>query len=161
MKAYAIFPTVELEREDTRSVTCIDLVTGLVVQALRAGGDTFQYAVEWRDPGSTPDCGIFHAERAEAHIHNLRNEQALTARVRAAVDPFNSAALTIRSIATCRAVTFGYDGQAFLSLRHEDEAPISPDTTLAVVRERPEYLTETDYFDGFVTGHHATVIEES
>jgi hypothetical protein len=53
-------------------------------------------------------------------------------------------------MATCRAATFGYDGQAFICLRHEDDPPISPAPDLVEVAEEPSLLTETDYLDGVI-----------
>jgi hypothetical protein len=47
-------------------------------------------------------------------------------------------------------MTFGWDGQAFLCLRLEDEMPVSSDPLLATVVDQPEMLTGTDYFDGWV-----------
>jgi hypothetical protein len=55
---------------------------------------------------------------------------------------------SIRSIISCRSVSYGYDGQAFLCLRTEDEPPVSPDTDLVLVEERQDLLTDTDYADG-------------
>jgi hypothetical protein len=54
----------------------------------------------------------------------------------------------VRSILSCRSVIYGYDGQAYLCLRTEDEAPMTPDPGLIVVRDASAYLTETDYLDG-------------
>ena len=48
------------------------------------------------------------------------------------------------------AATFGFDGQAFLCLRHEDEPPVSPAPDLVEVVEDPTYLTGTDFFDGVI-----------
>jgi hypothetical protein len=79
--------------------------------------------------------------------------------IRRSVDPSSSFSATIRSIATCRAATFGYDGQAFLCLRHEDEPPVSPDPSLVVVEERPDFLVECDYFDGALLGPAAVAPE--
>ncbi|HWA63304.1 MAG TPA: hypothetical protein VG939_18150 [Caulobacteraceae bacterium] len=54
----------------------------------------------------------------------------------------------VRSILSCRSVTYGFDGQAFLCLHTEDPAPTSPDPALVVVWEATELITQTDYLDG-------------
>ncbi|MGY4398731.1 hypothetical protein ACVWZA_003941 [Sphingomonas sp. UYAg733] len=154
MKAYGIFPTFDLsDPNDDRVKTCISLVSNIVLDRLRADGDDFHYVVDWRDPGSSPWQGWTEG-LAKPHIVPLTEEDTLEQLVRLSVDPFSGgSAAVIRSIATCRAVTFGYDGQAFLCLRHEDEPPISLDVGLVTVEERPDFLTETDYFDGWVDAH--------
>jgi hypothetical protein len=152
MKSYAIFPTFDLKKDDERSRACIEIVTKLAVDALRQGGDDFHFAVDWLDPGAASKSGVFHTDIARPNVRHFGDAGTLMERVRKSVDPFDEMGSTIRSIATCRMVTFGYDGQAFLCLRHEDEPPITPDPSLAVVEERPDYIVRTDYFDGWVPG---------
>lgn len=88
---------------------------------------------------------------AEPHVVSLGDPEALRRMVRLSVDPFSGiGAAVIRSIATCRAATFGYDGQAFLCLRHEDEPPASADPSLVTIEDRSNLLTGADYFDGYL-----------
>lgn len=153
MKVYGIFPVIELVklgRTGNRVQECISLVATLATELLRSGGDTFHFAVDWRDPGSDPDDTVYHDDMAEPHIDRLNTAEILLPRVRKSVDPFDSAGATIRSIATCRAATFGYDGQVFICLRHEDPQPISPDLSLITIEERPDILVDCDYFDGSI-----------
>jgi hypothetical protein len=151
MKAYGIFPAFEMnDANDRRVQDCIDLVADIVVAGLRAGGDTFHYVLDWRDPGSAPWHG-WTEDLAQPHIVALNERDHLAELVRLSVDPFSAgSAAVIRSIATCRAVTFGWDGQAFLCLRHEDEPPVSSDPSLVLIEQQSNYLTETDYFDGWL-----------
>jgi hypothetical protein len=154
MKACAIFPSFEMYGEgisDEKTQAAISLISQLAFDCLRSNGDHFQFVVDWHDPGVLPQVAGFTDAIAEPHIVQLLSDQDLLARIRSAVDP-NGGGLggTIRSIATCRALTFGFDGQAFLCLRLEDEMPVSPDATLATVADQPEMLTGTDYFDGWV-----------
>ncbi len=117
---------------------------------MRRDGDCFHYAVDWRDPGA-PAWQGWTGGLAEPHGVRLSDPETLMIVVRLSVDPYAGAGATVvRSIATCRAVTFGWDGQAYLCLRHEDDPPVSPNPTLVVVEERPELISETDYFDGWL-----------
>jgi hypothetical protein len=153
MKAYAIAPSFELYGDgipDERTQASISLIARMTFDSLRSGGDVFQFVVDWRDPGAPPDAGFFHEDLAEPHLISLRSDEDLLDRIRRSIDPNAVCGGTLRSAATCRAVTFGYDGQAFLCLRHEDKAPASPDPMLAVVREDPDLLTSTDYLDGWI-----------
>lgn len=149
MRSYIIGPPFEMSgHNDERTTAAINLISDVVFDSLRCGGDSFQHAVVWADPGDEPG-GTFHEDIAEPHVLELKSDEALRGWLRKSVDPNDVGGGDVRSIATCRCVTFGYDGQAFLCLRHEDEPPISPDLELAVVEERPELLVNTDYFDGW------------
>jgi len=149
MKALLIGPLFPLSADDERSRACIELVTDMVVKALRSGGDHFHYVVDWLDPGDEPSSGGFNEEIAEPHVSSLGDAATLTDRIRKSVNPFDGTYSTVRSISTYRAVTFGYDGQAFLCLREEDAPPVSSDPSLVSVEERSELLTHSDYFDGW------------
>lgn len=155
MRAYIIGPPFETYGvEDERTSAAIDQIADIVLRSLRRGGDTFHYSVVWANPGEEPG-GIWNDDIAEPHVFNLGTEDVLRDWLRKTVDPNRPGGGDVRSIATCRCVTFGYDGQALLCLRHEDEPPVSPDPTLAVVEERPELLLDCDYFDGWMRSTEA------
>ncbi len=150
MRAYIIDPPFHgfgVQDERTRAAT--DLIAQIVTQCLRRGGDTFHYSVVWANPGEEPD-GIWNEDVAQPHVVKLDTEAALREWLRKSIDPNRPGGWSVRSVATCRCATFGYDGQALLCLRHEDEAPVSPDASLAIVEERPDLLTQTDFFDGWI-----------
>ena len=155
MKAFSIVPPFELIEEgfsSEKSQASISLIARLTFECLRAGGDIFQFAVDWRDPEAPINAAGFDNALAQPHLISLQSDEDLLGWIRRLLDQDFSAGGggTIRSVATCRAVTFGFDGQAFLCLRLEDSVPVSPDPTLAVVHEEPTLLTETDYFDGWI-----------
>lgn len=152
MKAYGIFPAFDLDDPADPAVQdCISLITTIVCASLRADGDVFHAAIEWRDPGNEPWSGPVTMGVAKPNVVLIPDREKLEALVRMSVDPFSGKCVgDIRSIATCRAATFGYDGQGFLCLRHEDAPPVSPRPDIAVVEERPELISECDYFDGVV-----------
>jgi hypothetical protein len=153
VKVYAIFPAFELYGRDEpaeRTHAAITLIVAMVIAALRRDGDVFHYAVDWRDPGAAPLRGQWSGDVATPHVMPFTDDDDLRSAIGRAVDPNIVGWCMIRSIATCRAVTFGYDGQAFVCLRHADAPPVSPDETLATVEPRPDMLTETDVFDGWL-----------
>jgi hypothetical protein len=137
MKIYEIFPVTEAAESDP---ACAALVARLVFESLRSGGDLFQYAIDWSDRTDAEGPIISRFEADEQLLLWLEEAIASGSPVRP----------LIRSFASCRAATFGYDQQAILCLRHEDAAPVSPDSSLVVVEERPEILAEYDYFDGWL-----------
>jgi hypothetical protein len=149
MKAYMIAPTFEMYGvEDDRTRAVVQMIAKMVFDCLRSDGDTFQFAVDWADPGDVPG-GPISEDLAEPHIVPLQCEDALLDRLHQAVDPNCTGGGDVRSIATCRSCTFGWDGQAFLCLRHEDRPPVSPDPNLVMVEERSDLLSGSDYFDGW------------
>ena len=164
MRAYLIGPKFAIYSagaDDPRSQSSIELVTDMVFQSLRAGGDDFQFAFDWLDPGTSPGSG-FHEDIAEPHLSWLKTDDELRNRIRASVDPWSGfGGNLIRSAATCRGVTFGYDGQALLCLRHEDSVPCSPNSSLVDVTERPDFLYEYDYFDGWIRDEELSSLSEN
>lgn len=150
MRAYIIDPPFDTYGvQSERTAAALDLVAAIVFQCLRRGGDRFQSSVVWANPGEEPGS-VWNEDVAEPHVIDLSTDDALRDWLRKSVDPNVVGGGDVRSIATCRCVTFGYDGQALLCLRHEDEPPVSPDTALVVVEERPELVAKSDYFDGWV-----------
>lgn len=75
-------------------------------------------------------------------------------------DPDSGRWVLIRSLITCRAVSYGFDGQAFVCLQMDDEPMISPDDTKIVVEECSHLLVETDCLDG-LTRHLGPSIVQS
>ena len=150
MKAYMVAPPFETFGNDgERTSAAIDLITDIVFESLRRGGDTFQFAVAWANPGEAPG-GIWNDDIAVPHVTCLDSDAALRHWLRTSVYPNTPGGGDVRSIATCRTATFGYDGQALLCLRHEDPPPVSSDTSLAIVEERSDLLVDSDWFDGWI-----------
>ena len=141
MKAYALFPKTDVFdgsgvlSSDARRA--LDLIAELVVGSLTNGSDFTHVAATWEGESAAPPSLIA-----------LADQGSLTEHVRRCLDPNDPFGGDIRSASNCRMVTFGYDSQAFICLRHEDALPVSPDTKLVVVEEHPEWLVETDWFDG-------------
>ena len=103
----------------------------------------------WANAGEEPG-GTWNENVAMPHVIKLDSADALRDWLRRSIDPNGTGGGDVRSIATCRMATFGYDGQALLILRHEDVPPISPDLSLAVVEERPDLIGDSDWFDGWI-----------
>ncbi|WP_447759779.1 hypothetical protein [Sphingopyxis panaciterrae] len=151
MRAYEITPAFHLRDDaDARTQASISLIASIIVSHLRMDGDKFHYSIDWRDPGSDPDIAFWSKGVGEPHIVALSTEERLYRRVRVSVDPFNLFGSDIRSIATCRTVAFGYEGEAFLCLRNDDLCPISSDCSLAKVQVRTEFLLNGSHMDGWL-----------
>jgi hypothetical protein len=144
MKAYLISPTMDVF-DGTGTLTsdasrALDLIAGIVADSLRDGGDGSHQAVVWDGPSMVDQ---------HASIVALADRESVISLLRKMGDPNNLVGGQVRSVINCRAATFGYDGQAFLCLRHEDTMPVSPDPALATVEQHSEWLTEGDWLDGW------------
>jgi hypothetical protein len=118
--------------DEGRTTLAIELIADMVLDALRADENNHHYALT-----------------SEGPVH-LGSEGALRQWLRKSVDPNDHDRGDVRTLNNCRCVTFGYDGQAFLCLRHNDDEPISPDTSLAVVEDVSHILIDTDFLDGWI-----------
>lgn len=97
--------------------------------------------------GAAPDVATTAV--GDWRIRRFDSEDDVLASLMNMGDPFSPTHFhMIRSMISCRAVMYGWDAQAFLCLRTEDEAPVSPDPATIVVEERPDLLLDTDYLDG-------------
>lgn len=152
MRAYIIEPQLEtFGVSDLRAGIALDLIVDVVFSCLRRGGDCFQYSVEWADPVATVGAP-FREDVAIPHVYELSSDVDLRSWLRRAIDPNTPGKGDVRSIATCRTASFGYDSQVFLLLRTEDDPPISPDPELVRIEERRDILSDTDWFDGWARG---------
>jgi hypothetical protein len=111
----------------------------MLTDALRQGGDASHAAVVWE--GTPIEVGT------PPIVTPVPDRDGMIALAKRCLDPNDIFGGDIRSRLNCRVATFGHDGQAYVCLRHEDEMPRSPDTSIVTVDE-PEWLLGTDWFDG-------------
>ncbi len=83
-----------------------------------------------------------------ADVVRITNADMLREILLACGDPDSGKWMLIRSLVTCRAVFYGYDGQAFVCLPHEAAPILAPDDPLIAVEECSHMLAETDWMDG-------------
>ncbi|HEX4303386.1 MAG TPA: hypothetical protein VHZ78_11370 [Rhizomicrobium sp.] len=154
MKLYYIGPNVNPaamaeEVVDARMRAAIAPIADLILDYFRA--DSFAAIVGLTGlnppyPAAAPGESIFGRYR----VTHFQTEAELRTALIGMGDPFSGLGryFMVRSLISCRAVTYGYDGQAFLCLRTEDAPPVAPDPELIWVNEWTELLTTTDYLDG-------------
>ena len=149
MRIYGIFPVEQAGPDSDPAHVELSkaIVVRMVFDSLRSGGDRCQYTLDWTDRSDADGPLVVRLETDETLLLRLEQE----------INSGSPARGIIRSLVNCRAVTFGYDWQAFLCLRHEDAPPVSPDSSLVVVEERPDILTDFDYFDGWVPAEDEAV----
>ena len=144
MRAFAIVPLVDVldgsGRLSAGGSKAIDVVARIVVDSLTQDQESNLQSITWK--GSPIEVGT------PPKITAIAEPDTLTALVRRCLDPNDLFGGDVRSTTSCRMATFGYDGQAYVCLRHEDAAPKSPDASLVMIEERSEWLVQTDWFDG-------------
>ena len=144
VKVYALLPNLEifdgsgLLSSDASRV--LDVIASIVADSLRQGGDHSHRAIVWDDGPIV--VGI------PPLVLDMPDRDSLIAVTKRCLNPHELFGGDIRSALNCRMVTFGYDGQAYLTLRHDDQPPRTHDATLVTIDGRSEWLAETDWFDG-------------
>jgi hypothetical protein len=146
MKLFLVSPPFNaVERGQDATQPYLDVAVDVILRAIQPTGNESIVGV-WHDNEASMHSEPFDAEYAGKRVRSLMNRDLLRLVLRRVADPWDSYFMWVRCQTTCRFVFFGYDAQAFLCLRHEDEAP--PASSLIQVEDRTAMLTETDFFDG-------------
>lgn len=149
MKLYLIkpvtLPAMSKAAIEVRLKECVEPIAELILPYLLADPAIFGMMQD----GEVSDAPVPMTERyGYAKLARLADEAVLREALLACGDPFSGKWMLIRSLVTCRSVFYGYDGQAFVCLQHEDEAIVSPNRELIEVTEQTQMLIETDWMDG-------------
>jgi hypothetical protein len=129
---------------DAESHRITGLIADLLTEAL--DGDPTLHAIWYGDP---PE-GLAAEKISDTAISRPADQAHLRELLLRSIDPWHPQSCNFRSLLSCRAVTYGWDGQAFLILHTEDPTPVSPDPAI-IVEPWPD-LFHTDYLDGVALG---------
>jgi hypothetical protein len=149
MQLYLIAPRLADNSDDAaadaRLRMCVQSIADLILHHL--SGDPALFGM--RHIGESSDA-IFKPETRYGYADVLRiaDSGMLREILVACGDRHSSKWMLIRSLVTCRAVFYGYDGQAFVCLPSEAAPIVSPDDRLIMVEECSHMLVETDWLDG-------------
>ena len=151
MKLYLIAPAIPDHSDeasiDARQKACIGPIADLIFSHLSA--DPALFAM--RHSNEISSAPIKGGERyGYAEVARLADEESLLRALRASGDPDSGEWMLIRSLVTCRAVSYGYDAQAFVCLPTDADPIVSPDEALITVEECSHLLIENDWMDGLV-----------
>ena len=144
MKLYFLWPSFDAASRDELQ-PYLDEVATLVAAAMQPTGQEELVGV-WDNGEIGMVSEPFEAEHAGKRVRHIKAREQLRSELRRIAAPYSGYFMLVRCLTTCRAVLFGHDGQAFLCLRHEDEAPRA--THHVRVDEQSRMLIETDYLDG-------------
>lgn len=89
-------------------------------------------------------------EFGDIRVARIRGADMLERVLLDCADPTSGKWLLIRSLVTCRAAFFGYDGQALVCVPTDAPAIVSADEALVSVEECSHLLSETDCMDGLI-----------
>ena len=151
VKLYLIAPVVHAN-VDTAAVNahlraCVGPIAKLIRTHIAA--DPALFAMQHIGEASRPTVET-NLTFGNARALRIADDDMLLRILTGSGDPFSGEWMLVRSLVTCRAVFYGYDGQAFVCLP-TDAPPIeSSDRDLFTVEECSQYLTETDWLDGLV-----------
>jgi len=83
-----------------------------------------------------------------ANVAEIPDATTLLKVIKDSLDPFSGKWSEIRSLVTCRVVSCGYDGEAYVLLPTDDSVVESPDPTLISVKDVSPFLLKSDLLDG-------------
>ena len=152
MRLYLVAPAIANNDDrlatDHRSRDCRERIADLILSHISADPALFamRHIEEGTEPPVRPDTRY-----GEAEIVRISDTDTLRRILVDCGDPENGKWMMVRSLVTCRAVCYGYDGQAFLCLPTGAPVISSPDATLIKVEECSHLLTDTDWMDGLVS----------
>lgn len=151
MKLYLVSPAIPAYSDeafvDARLEACIGVISDLILSHLAT--DPALFGVRHTNEGSASPlptgerCGY-------AEVARIPDAETLRRVLVACGDPNSGEWISIRSLVTCRAVFYGYDGQAFVCLPTDAEPIVSPDPAMISVEECSQLLTESDWMDGLL-----------
>ena len=151
MRLYLVAPAIadndDREATDHRFRACNELIADLILSHISVDPAIFamRHLDELSEAHVQPDTRYGDAEAV--HISDTDTLRSLLVQCG---DPSSGKWMLIRSLVTCRAVFYGYDGQAFVCLPTGSPAVSSPDESLIKVEECSHLLAETDWMDGLV-----------
>lgn len=151
MKLYLLAPVLAANSDEdatnARFETCSAQIAELIVSHLANDPALFgmRHVREIAAPPVKP--GALYGD-----VETVRIADAGTLRtiLRHSGRPDSGQWMLIRSLVSCRAVFYGYDGQAFVCLPSSAPAIVSPDEAMIPVEECSHMLIETDFLDGML-----------
>lgn len=151
MKLYLIAPVLAANSDedavDARLEVCSEHIAELILSHLADDPALFgmRHATEIQAPPVQPDTLYGDVETVR-----IADTESLRTILRQSGGRDSGQWMLIRSLVSCRAVFYGYDGQAFVCLPTASPAIVSPDEAMIHVEDCSHMLIETDYMDGML-----------
>lgn len=151
MKLYLLAPAANADEAgvDARIDECADRIADLIVEHISE--DPALFGMRQVAEASAPPLQA-DTRYGDAETIKIGDRETLRKMLRESGDLNSGEWMLIRSLVTCRAVLFGYDGQALVCLPTSATPIRSPDDTLITVEECSHLLIETDWMDGLLLG---------
>ena len=151
MKLYLVAPNVPADLDEEiateRLRACVEPIANLILTHLADDPALFgvRHEGEVSDSPLQPDMRFRYAQAVR-----LADSEELRKVLLASGDSSNGEWMLVRSLVTCRSVSYGYDGQAFVCLPTDAAPIVSPDPALISVEECSHLLTDSDWMDGLM-----------
>jgi len=151
MKLYLVSPAIPVDADpalvNDRLAACIEPIADLILSHLAPDPALFGM----RGVDDVTDSPLGAGDRyAGAEVARIPDDASLRRVLLACGDPNSGQWMLIRSVATCRTVRYGFDGQAYVCLPESADPIVSPDEDLIDVVECSHLLVETDLLDGIL-----------
>ncbi len=151
MRYYSAYPLSEgLDEAAAKAVEArtTPMIADIVFGYLNLARDPTIYAVRGAGEVSSAPDRAPDESLGGIDIFVPRNDDELYSWILRSIDPYDGFWCPLRSRKNCRAVLYGYDGQAHICLRTDDPPPISPDGLLVAIKDLSSELISSDWFDG-------------
>lgn len=149
MKLYLIEPVTaaysNVDDAEARHQPCHELIAELIIKHI--GDDPGLFGL--RHINEVSEAPVQTDTRfGDVEASKIRDSDMLRTILLANGNPYNGKFMLVRSLVSCRAVSYGADGQAWVCLPTDADPIVTPDESLVLVEERSDLLIKTDWMDG-------------
>ena len=153
MKLFLVAPAIAANTDETARTARIRECSRRIAELILSHVSDDPALFGMRQVGEVSQAPVqTDARYGDVETVRIADRKTLQAILRESGDPSSGRWMLIRSLVTCRSVSYGHDGQAFVCLPSDAAPIVSPDNTLIVVEDCSHLLAETDCMDGLVAG---------
>lgn len=151
MRLYLISPVIpaDADREAANELlrACIEPIAEMILA--HVADDPALFAVRHANESSKRSLPLTKTYDY-ANVAEIPDTTTLLKVLKEALDPNSGKWSLIRSLVTCRAVSCGRDGEAYMLLPTDDSVVESPDPTRISVEDTSPWLLKSDWMDGLL-----------
>ena len=151
MKLFLVAPVIAANTDEAARNARVRECSGRIAELILSHVSDDPALFGMRQVGEASEAPVQpDARYGDVETVRIGDRETLRTILRESGDPSSGKWMLIRSLVTCRSVSYGYDGQAFVCLPSDAPPIVSPDDTLIAVEDCSRLLAESDWMDGLV-----------